>query len=112
GVRSFSRLPLCLGPVGGETPEHRIGLGAFRQCRQPPDFEASARANEGGGAGIADAVARGEIGEEAPAVIERIGLGIAEALLERLILVKVEIARERRRAVALDLVGEAIILVV
>src|SRR3546814_4407772 len=57
------------------------------------------------------AVARVEIGQEASAVVERIGLGIAEALLERLVLVEIEIARERGIAVALDLVGEAVVLV-
>src|SRR3546814_16497470 len=45
------------------------------------------------------------------AVVERIGLGIAEALLERLILVEIEVARERGVAVAFDLVGEAVVLV-
>src|SRR3546814_14874115 len=46
-----------------------------------------------------------------PLFLSRIGFGIAEALLERLVLVEIEIARERGIAVALDLGGEAVVLV-
>src|SRR3546814_10317417 len=42
-LEARSLAPLSLGgiPRGGEALEHRVGLGAFGQRRQPPDFEAA-----------------------------------------------------------------------
>src|SRR3546814_104259 len=112
-LEARSLAPLSLGgiPRGGEALEHRVGLGAFGQRRQPPDFEAATRPHKSRRAGIADAVAVNEAGKKTTAIIERVRLGVAEAFLELGVLVEVEVAQPRGFAVALDLAVQPVILI-